>query len=298
MFHLLPICTYSYSLASNFTIQGSGSGVTTFTVYNDIMTVAGHNRCFAFEANGTFYTATTLTGNVARDAANVTVSSTSELAAGNYIMITSTELWESELAGATTKSEVNRIVLVSGSTLVLEKRTRDSYATADTASVRRVDFLTNIHLKGFTIKAASDFNRNDVTFMRFDWCDNRTIEDVELVNFRGNFHKALVDNVIINSSAGPMRFYLTPELGHLTESGPYAISCRAACENIRYHHCNFHGEIRHCFTTTTNSETAKGGIPRNIHIEDCNADTSAEASFETHGEGDGDILFAVFCTLV
>lgn len=76
-------------------------------------------------------------------------------------------------------------------------------------------------------------------------------------------------------------------MGDFIETRPYAISCRAACDNIRYHHCTFHGGIRHAFTTTTNSETAKGGIPRNIHIEDCNSDTTGECSFDTHGEGDG-----------
>ena len=283
---------------SNFLLEGSGMGVTNFIVYDDLVTVAGDNRCFAFEANGAQFPVNDLSSNAAKNAATVSVNSNTNLSAGNYIVIRATDLWEAELAGTAQKTEVNRIVSISGTgpyVVVLEKRTRDSYDTVNAASIRRIDYLVNLTLRDFTIKAASTFTRTDVNFMRFDWCDNRTIERVELVNFNGNYHKGLVDNLVINSRVSGMRFYIEPQMGNFVELGPYAISCRGACENIQYTDCNFHGGIRHAFTTTTNSETGKYGIPRNIFIENCNSDTTGECSFDTHGEGDA--IYFINCSV-
>jgi hypothetical protein len=203
------------------------------------------------------------------------------------------------VSGTSKAGEHNRVVKVvaTGTTpshrIILEKHTRYDYNTADTAWIRRVDFLENIHLEGFTIAADPAGLANNTAFMRADFAYGLHMKDVYFKDWAvwnsNTFHSCLIHNTVVNSDCSDLMFEQSPERGHPTGENPtgYAISSRAASETVYYRNIRFIGFIRHCYTTTSNNETAKNGAPRNIWLINCNAETNSEAGFDTHSEGDG-----------
>ena len=292
----------TFSREGRFSIIGSGMGITNFIVTNDVMGINGHNGCFRFAADsGSAFASNTVASNTPKNNRNISVSSITNLVTDCYIVIGSNHV----TYGAAKDGEINRVVRITGTgpyTVELEKRTRDAYNTADAAFVRRLKMVTDVTLRDFTIKGDPTFDES-TDFLRFDFADHINVEDVELYNFNGGFHSCSIWNSVINSRI-KMRYAVPPYVnpnhdaatadGDFTQGHGYAISCRAACENLWFYPL-FHGGSRHAFTTTANSETSKNGYPRNIHICDGTSDTTGEQAYDTHGEGYG--IFFERCTV-
>ena len=161
---------------------------------------------------------------------------------------------------------------------VLEKHTRYVYATADSAFIRRVDFLENIHLQGFMIKSNQDMTVSH-SFCRLECCANVHMRDIKFKDWSvwqgGGFHECFVTTLVTNSLIDDCEFEQSPERGHAAGSDPsnmvgYAMSCRSGCETVYYTNCRFKGMIRHCFTTTSNTATGlQVGVPGNIWLVNC-----------------------------
>lgn len=287
---------------SNVTMKGAGSGLTQFIVHNDVTDIAGHTRVFAFEGAPTAFTSLTIASDTPVDSFAVLTNSTTDLVAGCHVMIGS----EAALPGSAKAGEHNRVVAIvatGGSPsqrIILEKATRYAYNTADTPWIRRIDFLENNHFEGFTIKSNQDLD-SQIAFMRLDFNYDCHVRDVQFKDWgawnTGGFHHCLVNNIVVNSSFTDMLFEQSPERGDSTGENAvgYAISCRSGCESVWYENVRFTGLIRHCFTTTANTEAVKNGQPRNIWLVNCNSETTDEASFDTHAEGKG--IHFVNCTV-
>jgi hypothetical protein len=266
----------------NFSITGQGQNITRFMVTNDIET-AGGTKAMTFEPSAGS-TTTNLTANCTKGSASISVTSASGFAVGDYIILCSDEDWDTAFAAAD-KTQLNKIVSISGTTIMLEKFASETFNTANTARIIKQTVLQNIYLANFSMVADPSFTNIGTTFLRFDLCDNVLCENIGITNPLGNFHVCFVTNMIINSTF--RNFYMVyNRTAHFTTSGPYAISCRAACENVLYENFRFIGGWRHCFTTTTSQEGVKDGVPKDIFLVNCVADTCSEAAFDTHGEGE------------
>jgi nitrous oxidase accessory protein NosD len=281
---------------SNFTIRGSGSGVTNFVITDDLENVAGHNSMFNFQGPSAD-TAINLAADAPQDSWAVMVNSITGLSNGMHVLLGSSAILPLGSAETGEHNRIVKIVATGGSPshrIILEKSTRYNYNTADTAYIRPKAFLENIRFEGFSLKADQSLATytKQLAFMRLDYCFNVYANDIEFKdwgNFAGGFHHCFVNNLVIDSVFNNMVFEISPERGHSTGQNAvgYAISCRAGCETVYYTNCRFIGLIRHCFTTTANVEGDKVGQPINIWMVNCNAETADEAMFESHGEGIG-----------
>jgi hypothetical protein len=286
----------------NFRIKGAGKGITEFNVSQDTFSVAGHNRVFAFEANATQYTQINLAANAPINSFAVMTDSDTGLTAGCHVMLGSNAV----LISAAKTGEHNRVVKVvaTGTTpafrVILEKATRYDYNTTDTAWIRRIDFLEDYGIEDCTIKSNQDLT-NVIGFLRSDFAYNRHLKNIHFKDWGvwngGGFHNCLINAVVVDSLDENLTFEQSPERGHSTGQNAvgYAISDRSGCETLYHINCRFTGLIRHCYTTTANTETARNGQPRNIWLINCNAETTDEASFDTHGEGFG--IYFVRCSV-
>ena len=280
----------------NFTIKGAGSGVTQFIVLNDVPT-NGHNGVFKFGVSGSEFTNILLASNASKDDYAVLTNSTTDLTAGCHVVVGDDTSIPLTAAKQGEHNRVLKIVATGGSPayrIILEKALRYNYTTAANTFIRKVDFLENIHLEGFTVTSnlVSPLTL-DCSFMRFDFAYDAHVKDIQIKDWGvwegGAYHTALVCNSVVNSDFSDITFEQSPERGFSYTQNPagYAISCRAGSETVYYRNIRFKGLIRHCFTTTANGETAKNGHPTNIWIHNANSETTTEASFDTHGEGDG-----------
>jgi hypothetical protein len=278
---------------SNFAIIGQGAGITRFIVTNDIEDVAADSRAMSFESSAGS-TTTNLTANATKGSPSISVTSAAGFAVGDDIILCSDEDWDTAFAGAD-RTQMNRIVSISGTTMMLEKYASETFNTSATARIIKQTVLRNIYLANFSIEAESGYNNTGTTFLRFDFCNNVVAENLAIVGVLGNFHTGLVTNMCCNCLFTNIRMELPASMGHFTTSGPYAISCRAACENIIFDKFQFIGGWRHCFTTTTNTENVKDGVPKEIIVSNCTGETCSEATFDTHGEGEH--LYFINCAV-
>lgn len=277
---------------SNFSILGQGEGITRFLVTNDIETVAGHTRAMAFEASQGS-TTTTLTANATKGAQSISVTSAASFTAGDDIILCSDEDWDTTFA-ADDRTQLNRIVSISGTTLMLEKFASETFNTASNARIIKQPLLRNIYLANFSIEADTGYTNTGTTWLRFDLCDNVLAENIILSGVTGTFHKGLVTNMIINSTFRHFKMEVPPTT-HFTTGGPYGISCRAACEHVVYDDFRFRGGWRHAFTTTGNQSGVFDGVPKEIFITNCTSETCGEASFDTHGNSE--CLYFINCAV-
>lgn len=280
---------------SNFTIQGSGIGVTNFVITDELEDVDGNNSMFNFQGPSS-NTAVNLAADAPINSFAVMTNSATGLTAGDHVLLGSSAIIP---MGGSETGEHNRIVKVvatGGSPshrIILEKYTRFDYNTADTAYIRPKPFLENICLRDFTLKSDTSLAgwSHQNAFMRFDYAFGITVENIHFKdwgNFTGNFHHCLVTNLVVDSIFNNIIFEQSPERGHAPASNAsgYAISCRAGCETLYFTNCRFIGHIRHNFSTTSNNEGDKVGHPMNIWMINCNSETTDENHFDSHGEGE------------
>jgi hypothetical protein len=271
----------------NFSIIGSGQGLTKFVAMNNL---ADGTDVMAFEAaDGS--TTTNLTANCTKGSPSISVTSVTGFAVGDDIILCSDEDWDAVFAAAD-KTQLNRIVSISGTTIMLEKFAAETFNTANTARIIKQTMLRNIYLADFSIEADSAMTTQPV-FLRLEFCDMLTAENIAIRNPIGDFHKAVVTNMVTNSI---LRNFVMEykRTAHFTTSGPYAISCRAACDNVTYENFQFIGGWRHCFTTTTSQTGVRDGVPKDIFVVNCSSDGCSEASYDTHGEGEN--IFFINCS--
>ena len=269
-----------------FSLVGQGRGITRFLATDDIENVAADSRVMAFE--GVAGSAINFTTNASKGDSFIILASNTGLVVGGYFVIRSDALFDSTFSSAE-KSEINRVLSIhdnGGGTwkIMLEKALRDSYATADTARIVKYDYLKNIYLADFTIDWDTGTTNQTMLLSCHNW-DGGVVERLELKNARGGFHKGLITTLCQNCHFDDLDFIIEPL--DFIEAGPYCISCRSASENLTFSNCRMRGGWRHAFTTTTDTNDTKMGIPRNILVSDCYSETSGECSFDTHGEGDG-----------
>lgn len=282
-----PIRTWDESRTrrGDFAIIGVGKGISVFEVTNDIEDVAGDSRGLSFEA-AAGSTTTTLSATCNKGSPSITVTSTTGFAVGNDIILCSDEDWDTAFAGAD-RTQMNRIVSISGTTIMLEKYADETFNTgAANARIIKQNVLRNIHLKDFSIEAEAGYNNTGTVFLRLDFVSDSLFENIGIKGVLGNFHVALVTNMVTHSRFKHFSMELPASMGHFTTSGPYGISCRAACYDVGYENFTFKGGWRHAFTTTTNTENVKDGVPKKIFVVNPTIETCSEAALDTHGEGE------------
>lgn len=155
-------------------LWGRGKGVT--RIFHP-STAAAH----MYRPTGTYATGVALTGNAAA-AATALSFSTSGVAAGDYLRLRSEASWDATNAPGVKKGEIVRVDVVdSGSLATLSGSTVDSYATADSATVDKCNYLRGVDVRDITfINPTPD--QGSSAFFVLTLCQDARFENVEFVN--------------------------------------------------------------------------------------------------------------------
>lgn len=176
---------------------------------------------------------------------------------------------------------------------MLAKAASEDFNTASNARIIKQTMLKNIYIANFSIENEPGLT-TEPNFLRFEYCQNVIAENIAIKGPVGNSHKGMVVNMCTDCVFSNF-FMEYKKNAHFTTSGGYGISCRAACDNIIFQNFQFVGGWRHCFTTTTDQVSIKDGVPKDIFLINCTSETTSEASFDTHGEGEN--IFFINCAV-
>lgn len=144
----MPAGTFKLSAGINWQdgqeVHGAGPGRTIIT--GDAPSSSG-----LFNIVGSLGTSKTLTANAVLQGNTLTMASTTGIVAGDYVLITSGAQFDSRESGARA-GEIRQVQSVTSTVLTLWGHLDDSYNTADTAIVRKINQKVNNTFRDFTIR--------------------------------------------------------------------------------------------------------------------------------------------------
>lgn len=123
------------------------------------------NNTATLAVTGSIGSALNLSANVAPHSLTVTLASTSGLAAGDYVLLSSNDTY---ISGFSTKhGEILRIKsLVTNTSLTFESSIRGTYTTANAANVQKITFKSGIRLNSVAITGNTAVGSNASTGLR------------------------------------------------------------------------------------------------------------------------------------
>jgi hypothetical protein len=229
-------------------------------------------------ATGSLGTSTLITTN-AQDNGGFTlaVASTTGLAANDWVMIGSSANFNT-----TPKGELSRVKSIDSSTqITLWGMMRDQYLTADSAYVRKVNFVRNVELRDLAIVNTSPerLASAGAPLATFTYC--RGVETNGLYLSGSDSAGVRLDSCIDASVDGGV-FEDFADSNANNWFG-YGVELRGATDGAKVHGVTFR-RVRHGVTTSTGG--AAVGLPRNCVIEACIGDATTAPAFDTHEDCD------------
>ena len=231
---------------------------------------------------GSYDTAVSLTANVALGDTSITVSSTSSFRKGDYLRLRSEAQWDPSLApGITTKKgEIVRVAgITSGTVLALAGRVNDSYATADSAVVDKVNYTQGNRVEGITFQNTTP-NYSTGGGLQFKQCEGRVVNCV----FRDLVGAGVDERDCRDFYVEGCRF----SDGYALSAGSgiglgYGVAFNAACINSWVVNST---AIRGHGVMTTSSGNSDYGVPRFVGADSCRAEFFYNQPFHTHQQGE------------
>ena len=260
------------SRSAPFTIIGAGRGRTTLRR----TTGAIQLRC-----RGTAGSTVNVTADVAVRSTTLTVASTTGISAGDYLILRSNALWPTTFQGYN-KGEVVRVWSVDSATqLNLFYPTRDSYITADSATIQEPTYLDSPRVEGITFTSARTSTFNAFVVTQFEYCKNVQVVDCEFQNSpaAGVSLVSCLDWIVDRCTFVDFQ----DQVDSLDAFG-YGVFAGAACQGGAFSNSKMR-RGRHMFTTGGVGGFLDG-VPRDIVVANCIAEDMTAPAFDTHPEAE------------
>lgn len=268
------------TLASNVELRGSGATLDGST------TTKTSSKRIIMQASGTLGSALTLASNSTKGEYTLTLNDASSLAAGDWVLVYSTATYP--YSTGRQRGEIKRIRTIATNTLTFEQALYDSYATADTATVKKITFVENVKIDGLRFLGA------DTAADRGYGVDLNYVNGFKVVNCE-------FDNV--DEYCVGVQSSIRGEVSHnrirgvfydgVTGSIFYAVAVVAASQWVRVH-SNHAERVRHLFVCTAGSGDL--GAPRfitvtgNVAENMMGGDAGRSYAFEHHGVGEAIVI--------
>jgi parallel beta-helix repeat protein len=246
-------------LDSNVTLSGQGPGSTIL----DCSATTGLFRCVS--AEGTEGSAVNLTVNAAEATNVLTMASTTGFAVGDWVKVQST----ATVFTGVGIGEIGRILSMTGTTLTLHDPLNDTYNTADTASVRKVNMLSNVSVEGLGVLGPVSALQETLG-LYFDRCEHVVVRNCR-------FDRTHRDGIAFDDTVGwhvsdchfkDIQFTGLAygcQIGYATQDG-----AMLNCSGLR---------MRHLFS---GAGGGRGGLPRRATVSGCTASQMTDAGLDTH----------------
>lgn len=228
----------------------------------------------------------TPTVNVARGDSTISVSSTSNLAVGDYIVLHDNASYVSTDATYKSGEQLRVKQIISATQFAVHGNVRGSwgdadraYTTANGARISKLNFIEGVHISNLTIFAPTTQTSGAI---RLEYVKTITIDNVEVASggtlgiFLMSCRDATIDNYTCHD--------LTNDLGNGFNG--YAITLSQACENVTITGGHIYN-VRHGFTTIGGGYgMSHGVVVMGVTLSECTGN-----ALDTHAAGDG-VLFA------
>jgi len=199
---------------------------------------------------GTLASSLALTGSVVAGAATLTVANSSSLAENDWILVSSTAVYDA----SSTNQAVGEIIQVQSAvagTVTFRGPLMGSYATGDTAILNKVSFVENITLRNVTI-TGSQVDSNDFVGLQSFYSNNVLVDGCSFLDLT----RAGIQLVsCINSKCTNSLF----ESSVQPSTTGYGFSVADATQDTRCENSTFN-YVRHSWST--NNLSGYPGIPR------------------------------------
>lgn len=290
----LPPGTYLISAAlsvasSNVRIRGAGRGLTTIKM---AATFIDSDASAISVYNSTYGTSQALSFDGNSGDQFVTVSATTGISAGDWVLVRSLKVADTESSTNKFCGELQKIQAVDATTGVLTfyGYLADTYTTAQSASVLKVTMLTGIGITGLTVThaaSAAPLISSPAILVRN--CLGAVIDDVEV---RDVFNTGIdtwscVDSAVRKCSVSNVQ-------AGSSQTVYYGVWVSGASRGVTIADCAF-DRTRHSVAmgTHTNagsntlSTDAREGIQRNITVSRAHSSASTTAHYDVHQPADG-----------
>ncbi|MFK4468483.1 BppU family phage baseplate upper protein [Bacillus sp. RC252] len=220
-----------------------------------------------------------LTANANKGDDTITVSSTTNIRTGDYLLIVSDEPFSAAPDKANRyKGEILRVRSTTTTTIEFYSRLQDNYNSATGGGYKKISIVD-----GFCIEKISFYNPNPnqtlTPFLSVNNTANVVIRDIHMKNGDeygcgfNNVVGGVIDNLVcedfINNETS-LRY-------------GYGINIFRATQNISVSNCHFK-RCRHGFTV--DNEVNNYGVPRHIVVSNCTSVDGSQANFDTHQCGE------------
>lgn len=230
---------------------------------------------------------TTLTVDAAAGDTSLTVTSTTGISVGDYLLLGSDRAYMDATLihdNVRYRGEIVRVKTVTdGTHLALYGFVQDNYAVTNAASLKGITYLDGVGMSNLTIENTDQGNHNS-DFVYLLACRNFRFENLWL---------SYGDNVGIHLDHCRDGVVAHSVFKDFTDDSAnsrfgYGILLNRATENVTVDACQF-DRLRH--SVTTNGSDNKRGVPRNCTISGCAAIHMTNAAFDTHNQG-ANIIFS------
>jgi hypothetical protein len=243
------------------------------------------NTDSVFKALGSIGSPVLLTVDALVGANNITVSSAASFVVGDWLILSDTADFSVEPPAAGYKSGESVIVKsIAGNVITLEtpiygsQQANETYSVANSASVRKVNYLSNLSISGGQIELLYSSNTNGI-YTRY--VDGLNVSGVEIFNFAGSGVLPM-DSRHVNVS----NCYIHKGRNEVGSGFPgYGVCVAMACDVVNVNNNRFN-DVRHAFTTI-GGET---GFPVRCLVSNNQILGATGAALDTH-EGGKDITF-------
>lgn len=268
---------------SNIVIQGQGVGSTivssSITTDNPIFdfegTVPGTSRSLTANATKGTNTATLSTGDAAT------------FSAGQYVLIRSNKIWDSELSTKT--GEIQKISSVNAGTGVVTfvDPLNDTYNTSDSASMIALSLLNNITFQDMSITSTAGSSARTGGSLFFRFINGVYLNNVE---FNKLWWAGAQLSSCVNINLNGCNAHDTQDPSGAGGSTHYGYVIHAASRNGILNSC-FGSTLRHTVTMGGQTGTNFEGVVRNVTVTNCTSANADTAHYDTHQGCEG-IVFS------
>lgn len=229
--------------------------------------------------SGSKDSADNLTANASGGQTSISVASSSGYTVSDYLLISSSANWTTEVAQR--KGEIIRIKTIDSATsIVIDGRLVDSYNTADTAKIEKLNLVENSYVKDITFENVDPSGNSGGTLQFISYNIGTKIENCEFIKSVG---ASIALMYAINFSIENCTF--TDGSQDTSIAFGYGVGVYNASQGGKVHNCTcIGGEL--LFTTSGSRTADLPGIPRDILVSDCITMFTTKQGFHTHEDGE------------
>lgn len=274
-------CGLTYSLNSMVTLRSNLTLKNMTLDFSSLTALDGSYRtCIKAQGTGVV-DSSALTANAAEGAYSVTVADGSKFSAGDYAMLTAEDAYNYP-AATVKRGEIKQVQGVSGNTVTFREAIYEAYATANTATLRKLSMLENITLDRVKIIGTNIEGHNNVGF-RSQYVRGLKVRDCSFENI-DLYECALFDTIDFDVSDNTFDGVRYTGVGSVFYGVVLFNCCQwgAVTKNMGQ-------ELRH-LVTTSSSGSYYGQpyfvtISKNVMRNAMGGDAYASWAYENHGFG-------------